>query len=92
MKEGVIYHDEDSQKFFIKIEDQESLINYRKNGEILELYYTFVPEAFRDQGIASKLVETALEYAKDKNYKVKPTCPFVASYIKEHDEYLDLVE
>ena len=93
MEEGVIYHDEDNQKFFIKIDGEESLINYRKEeGQILDLYYTYVPEDFRDQGIASKLVETALEFAKDQNYKVKPTCPFVASYIKAHDEYMNLVE
>ncbi len=92
MEEGVIYHDEDKQKFFIKIDENEGHLKYQKDGNVLDFHHTYVPEEFRGHGIASKIVESALEYAKNNNFKVKPTCPFVADYIKRHNEYLDIVD
>lgn len=92
MEEGVIYHDQENQKFFIKINGNEGQLKYTKNDDLLDFHYTYVPDDFRGKGVASKIVESALEFAKDNNFKVKPTCPFVAGYIKSHEQYLDLVK
>lgn len=92
MEEGVIYHDEENQKFFIEINDHQGHLKYDKDGDVLDFHHTFVPESFRGQGIAGKIVESALEFAKENNYKVKPSCPFVASYIKRHEKYMDIVQ
>jgi len=48
---------------------------------------TFVPEEQRNQGIASTIVEHALEFAQREGYTVRPTCPFVKSYIDEHPRF-----
>ena len=61
-------------------------------GEYHDDYRTFVPEPLRRQGIASKLTQHALEYArKHKNYII-PSCSYVEKYISKHPEYADLVK
>jgi len=83
-----IQHNEDKRKFFAIVNDQEAYLVYRRLGPtILEYYETFVPVEERKQGIGSKLVEEALDYAKSNNLMVVDTCPFVADYIDEHHEY-----
>ena len=43
------------------------------------------------QGIAGRLVRTALDYARAQKLKVMPLCPFTAGFIHRHAEYQDLV-
>lgn len=43
------------------------------------------------KGVASKLIETALDAAQEEHYQVVPLCPFVSAYIRRHPEYQDLV-
>jgi hypothetical protein len=37
------------------------------------------------------LTEHALRYARQRGYKVVPSCPFVAVYIERHPEYRDVL-
>jgi uncharacterized protein len=59
-------------------------------GEII-LLHTEVPEAMRAFGVGKKLAHAALEFARRERLRVDPACPFVASYIRKHPEYADLV-
>ncbi|WP_133131342.1 GNAT family N-acetyltransferase [Legionella yabuuchiae] len=87
-----IKHDKKSQRFVVEIEKKESELKYKKiNDETLDFFTTFVPDEHREQGIASEITEFALRYAKNNNYKVIPSCPFVKSYIDDHPEYQELV-
>lgn len=56
------------------------------------LTHTEVPDELEGQGIGSKLVEAALEDARSQHLLVVPQCPFVASYIERHPEYMELVD
>ena len=50
-----------------------------------------MPEEISGHGIAGKMAQTALEYARAERLEVVPLCPYVAAYIKRHPEYKDLV-
>lgn len=78
-------------RYEIETDGMYSLIAYRMHGDAIELYHTEVPEALEGHGLASKLAHAALEDAQSRGIKVIPTCPFVASYIRHHPEYNDLV-
>ncbi|ULH14393.1 N-acetyltransferase [Deinococcus sp. KNUC1210] len=66
---------------------------YRTVGTHAVMFtHTEVPEALEGQGIGSKLVKAALEDVKAQGKMVIPMCPFVAGYISQHHEYLDLVD
>ena len=81
-----IKHDKQAKKFYVELNGDEGKLDYKKLSEdTLEYYSTFVPEKHRHQGIAGKITEEALEYAQENDYKVKPSCPFVDSYIRRHE-------
>jgi uncharacterized protein len=65
--------------------------NVLHDGAIV-LPHTVVPPAFEGRGVGSALATAALSYARDHGLKVKPSCPFIAGYIKRHPEWQDLVE
>ncbi|KTD15535.1 glutaredoxin [Legionella gratiana] len=88
-----IRHDKQNQKFYVKKNNEESNLKYKKLDEqTLDYYATFVPENLRNQGIADNITDYALQYAKDNNYQVVPSCPYVRSYIKKHPKYQSLVK
>ena len=43
------------------------------------------------RAVALKLVQGVLEDIRRKKLKVVPQCPFVATYIRRHPEWMDLV-
>ncbi len=72
----------------IALEDDEFFITSEgKKG--IEYKHTEVPEALGGQGIAGYLVKHILDDAADKGLVVKPTYPYVKSYIDKHPEYQD---
>ena len=64
---------------------------YQIDGDTITLTHTVVPDAFRGQGIGSKLVEGALGDVRSRGLKVAPQCSFVAAYIARHPEWKDLL-
>jgi predicted GNAT family acetyltransferase len=61
-------------------------------NNILNLNYTYVPNSLRGKGIAAKLVEAALEYARLNGIKIIPSCSYVDVYLQRHPEYEDLLD
>lgn len=53
--------------------------------------HTTVPDELSGRGIAGELAKHALDHARAQNLKVVPQCAFIASWIKRHREYEDLL-
>lgn len=66
-------------------------IDYARQGGTIILIHTEVPSALEGQGIAGKLARAALDDARARHLAVVPFCPYVASYIRRHPEYKELV-
>ena len=47
--------------------------------------HTFVDESLRGQGVASKLVQAAVEEIKKHGGRVEATCSYAAKWLKEHE-------
>ena len=54
--------------------------------------HTEVPSAHEGQGVGSALIRYALGYARERNLKVIPICPFFAAYIRNHEAEQDLLD
>jgi len=67
-------------------------IDYQLASSTIVLVHTEVDEAHSGKGYAATLARSALEDARSRGLRVVPTCPYVASYIRKHPEYADLVE
>ena len=89
-----VQHDEAGHRFYIPLESgHEALLLYRKEGNALDFYHTYVPEAFRNKGLAEQVVEAGFRYAKEKGFEVLPTCPYVGTaFLHKHPEFNSLVK
>jgi predicted GNAT family acetyltransferase len=54
--------------------------------------HTIVPQELSGRGIGQALAKYALDDARARNLTVVPQCAFIASYIKRHPEYEDLLQ
>ncbi len=79
-------------RFSAIVDGQEAILSYRKEDEsTLNFLSIYVPESLRGGGIAAKIVKHGLEYAKENNFRVLPTCWYVKKYIERHEEYQNMV-
>lgn len=87
-----VIDNQDKKRFEIHIDDQIAFEDYEffttsQGEEGIEYKHTLVPEALGGRGIAGYLVKNILDDAAAKGLRVKPTCPYVKSYIDKHPEY-----
>lgn len=79
-------------RFELEIENQIAFIEFDKiEPNVLDMTHTEVPEELSGKGIGSKLAKSALQYSKDNNLKVIPSCPFIKTYIDKHSEWQPLL-
>ncbi|QCR24955.1 GNAT family N-acetyltransferase [Pontibacter sp. SGAir0037] len=83
-----VIHDDDDLRFYAKLGDEEAELTYTYPEDgVLDFDHTFIPEDYRGQGLANKLVKAGLDYVKENNLKFIPSCPAVEAYTRRHPEY-----
>ncbi|MEJ8803524.1 GNAT family N-acetyltransferase [Pontibacter sp. H249] len=86
-----IEHEKEDQQFTIKLGEDDAELAYTLPQEgIICFTHTYVPESDRGQGLAAKLIEKGIHFAREKNYKVDAQCPAVVKYLKAHPEHDDI--
>ena len=78
-------------QFEVSLDGKTAFAEYRLVHGGIILPHTEVPAAFEGKGVASRLAQFAMQYARDRGLKVIPLCPFMAAYMKRHPETHDLV-
>lgn len=78
-------------RYEIHTEGQVAILVYKRGVNRISLLHTEVPPALEGRGIAGMLARAALEAARADGLEVVPLCPYVAAYIRRHQEYLPLV-
>lgn len=81
----------EARRFEIPVEGLVAFSEYQISKDSIVITHTEVPEGLQGQGIGSALARGVLEIARERGQMVVPVCPFMASYIRSHPEYLDLV-
>lgn len=64
-----------------------SLVN---KGYLIDAPHTEVDKEYGGQGIAGKLVDKLVEYARENNKKIIPTCPYIRNKFEKDDKYKDV--
>lgn len=68
------------------------VVTYRLDDGRITMVHTEVDPAYRGQGLGGELARAALDDIRARGLEVVPRCPFIAAFIRHHqDEYLDLV-
>ena len=71
----------------VRLAEMEMAVN---NGN-LTIYHTEVADELKGKGVATQLVSTMAAYAREKQLKVIPLCPYVLAQFKRHeDQYADI--
>lgn len=88
-----IVNDESRHRFIAETgsTDDEAFIEYFRRGGEIVFTHTEVAPRLEGHGLAGKMARFALDFARAENLRVVPLCPFVAAYIRKHQEYQNLV-
>jgi predicted GNAT family acetyltransferase len=86
-----VSHDRTAQRFDLALDGQTAQLSYRHAPGVISLDHTYVPPPIEGRGVAAKLTRAALDFARAEGLRVVPACSYVATYIRRHPEYQDLV-
>ncbi len=86
-----ISNNKDANRFETQVDDQLAVLEYHASSNVIILNHTEVPQHLEGRGIGGVLIKFVLDDARANQYNVVPMCPFVAAYIRRHQEYRDLV-
>jgi len=86
-----VVHAPERQAFVLAAGRAEAVCAYRRDGPWLVLHHTEVPAALQGRGLAAVLVQAALAWAREQGLVVRPTCSYVAAYMRRHPETQDLL-
>jgi predicted GNAT family acetyltransferase len=82
-----VQHDPERQRFVIPLADGEAALLYTIFGDdMLDLRHTEVPRSARRQGVGDALVRAALDYAREHDFHLIVTCPYVQRWLRKHPE------
>jgi hypothetical protein len=86
-----VHHDTEQHKFYVQQDGGEARVSYRQvNEQTLDFRSTFTSPTLRGRGLAAEVVTAGLDYARQHDLKVIPTCSYVAAFLDAHPEYADL--
>jgi predicted GNAT family acetyltransferase len=79
-------------RFELDVEGAMAFANYRLAPGTVIITHTETPRALRGRGIATQLVQGALERIRADGLKEVAGCGFVADYLRKHPEFADLAK
>lgn len=66
-------------------------VTYRLSERRITFIHTQVQPAYEGRGLGQRLARDVLDDARARGLRVRPLCPYIASYIRAHPAYQDLV-
>ncbi|CAK7280112.1 MULTISPECIES: GNAT family N-acetyltransferase [Streptomyces] len=89
----VVERVEDKHRYEILVDGElAGFTEYLDRDEQRVFYHTEVGDAFAGQGLAARLVEQALTDVRQAGKRVVPVCPYVASFLRKHEEFADIAD
>ena len=85
-----VRHSPSLSRFELDVGGAVAFANYRRAPGTVIITHTETPRALRGRGIASELVQGALELIRADGNKVVAGCGFVVDYLRKHPEFSDL--
>jgi predicted GNAT family acetyltransferase len=86
-----VLNNEGESRFESHIGGKTAFLTYRRSAREIAFTHAEVPAELEGRGIGGRVVHAALEFAREHGLTVVPQCPFVAWYIRRHQEYAGLV-
>jgi len=91
IEESTVTNNKAASRFETDVDGLLAVAEYKVNNNVITFTHTEVPRELEGRGVARRLIKTALDHARSEKLQVVPLCQFVASYIKRHPEYEELL-
>ena len=86
-----VIHKPEENRFETWVEGYLSKLDYIQDGKNFVITHVGVHPELRGQGVAGRIVEVSLQYAKENSLRVIPMCSYAAAYMRRHPEYAELM-
>ncbi|MDX1666818.1 MAG: GNAT family N-acetyltransferase [Saprospiraceae bacterium] len=88
-----VVHNEKEERFEAELKGHTGVLDYRLEDGNMIFASTRVPVPIRNRGVATKITEEAMEYARKNEYEVIPSCAFTKAFLQRssHAEYRSLL-
>ena len=91
VKLELIKNEKESQ-FEMVVDGHTAIIVYKESPGKIALIHTEVPPVLEGKGVATAIIEKALNYIEQNNLKLVPLCPVVVAYVKRHPGWKRIVD
>ena len=85
-----VTHNPENRAFEVWIDGHLSKLDYIQDAKNFVITHVGVYPEFRGQGVAAKIVDAGLQYAKQNSLRVIPMCSYAAAYIRRNPQYMEL--
>ena len=87
-----VTHNEGEHTFEVWIDGHLSKLDYIQDANNFVITHVGVYPEHRGQGVAGKIVEAGLQYARENSLRVIPMCSYAAAYIRRNPKHLELTD
>lgn len=80
-------------RYWTAVDDgPEAELTYSRAGKnLIIIDHTGVPETYRGKNVGMRLVERAVQDAREMGYKIMPLCPFAAAQFRRRKDWQDVL-
>lgn len=66
-------------------------VTFPVSGSVATINHTFVDSSLRGQGVADKLLSSAVDQIRSHGLQAQATCSYAIKWFQEHPEHSDLL-
>jgi len=81
--DGIFYIDEEGKR----LGDMRYMV---VNDNQMDIYHTEVEPEAEGKGLGKQLIEAGINYARERHYKIIPSCTFAKTVFANNPDYKDL--
>ena len=85
-----VVHNPSENRFETWVEGYLSKLDYIQDGKNFVITHVGVHPELRGQGLAGRIVEAGLDYARQNGLRVIPMCSYAAAYIRRNPRHAEL--
>jgi predicted GNAT family acetyltransferase len=76
-----VVHRPERSRFEAEVEGGVAFLSYERAGDTAVMTHTIVPRELEGRGIAGRLAETAVGWARGEGLEIEPQCSYVRSWL-----------
>lgn len=83
---------QDANQITVELEpDQFAVVKYKKDGDVLHITSTRIPDELQGKGFGKVMMESVLPEIERAGYTIVPVCSYVVHYMKRQTQWSNLL-